>query len=273
MVLERLEQHLPRWGIRVTALEDPRLLWETLLDLNPNVLLLDVEMPHLDGIQLCQIIRSDSRWLGLPILFLTACREADTIQRIYAAGGDDYIPKPFTEPELVTRILNRLERNQQTRLTCLEDLPSGLMAESQATLALERDLMLAQHYRQPYCLGLITWQLEPHHPHSVFPDQTHRVLHTLVNSLKANLRRVDVITQFHPGTVTVGLYGVNRDLAHKRFSDLLAPLNQSSQFQGNLAVRFCYHLVQVPEDGVTLFGLQQMLAKWLQQFSDCINGG
>ncbi len=117
MILQRLEQQLPQWGIQVTTLEDPRLLWETLLELNPDVLLLDVDMPHINGIQLCQIIRRDSRWAGLPILFLSASRTADTPQQMYTAGGDDYIPKPFTESELVTRIFNRLERRQQIHST------------------------------------------------------------------------------------------------------------------------------------------------------------
>ena len=265
VIVERLKQHLPRWGIQVTALEDPRLLWETLLDLNPDVLLLDVEMPHLNGIQLCQIIRSDSRWLGLPILFLTASRETDTIQRIYAAGGDDYIPKPFTEPELVTRILNRLERKQQSRLVSLEELPSGLMTEPQAIFALERDLKLAQYYCQPYCLGLITWQLSSPIPNSIPLSQPRVVLQALVNALNANLRRVDIITQFHPERVTVGLCGLNRDLAHKRFQALLAPLNHRQWAGPHTAVKLQYHLVSAPEDGTTLSALQQTLTEQLNQ--------
>jgi DNA-binding response OmpR family regulator/HPt (histidine-containing phosphotransfer) domain-containing protein len=259
IVLERLEQHLPRWGIHVTALEDPRLAWETLLDLNPDVLLLDVEMPHLNGIQLCQIIRSETRWLGLPILFLTACHEADTIQQIYAAGGDDYIAKPFAEPELVTRVLNRLERNQPTRLPSLDELPSGLMTESQAILALERDLMLAQHYRQPYCLGIITWKVVAPDQSAASLAQSHQVLHRLVDTLKANLRRVDILTQFQPGMVTVGLYGLDQYLADKRFQDLLAPLSQQSWLRENTVVQFYHYLATAPEDGTTLFALRQTL--------------
>ncbi|MBE9138761.1 response regulator [Nodosilinea sp. LEGE 07088] len=264
IVLQRLEQQLPRWGIHVTTLEDPRRLWKTLLDLSPDVLLLDVDMPHLDGIQLCHIIRSDSRWMELPILFLTACQETNTIQRIFAVGGDDYLPKPFTEPELVTRIFNRLERRQNPRgASSLGDRLPSLLAEHAALAALERDLVLAQQYQQPYCLGMITWGLTASVDGSAPSAHRHPVLHEVVHSIKANLRRADIVTQFHPGTITVGLYGVGEQAAHRRFQHLLQPLSQNSWGQNGAAIEFWYHLVTAPEDGTTVLTLRQTLMERL----------
>lgn len=259
MILGRLEQQLPQWGIQVTPLEDPRLLWEALLSLNPDVLLLDVEMPHLSGIQLCQIVRSDSRWASLPILFLSACRDSETIHQIYTAGGDDYIPKPFTEPELVTRIFNRLKRHSQSRQRLLDETPAGLLRPHQAVPALKRDLVLAQHHHQPYCLGMITWDLATPNPDTSDPLQITPVLQNLVHFLKTNLRCTDVITQLHPKTVTVGLYGVETKMAHQRFEIFLSSLNSDPPETQNAAVRFRYGLVTAPEDGSNLFTLQQSL--------------
>lgn len=111
-ILTVLSQFLPRWGIHVIPLDDPRQLLGTLETALPDLLILDVEMSYIGGIELCQLIRRDRAYDGLPILFLSARRDADTIHRIYCAGADDYISKPFTEPEVVTRIFNRLERNR-----------------------------------------------------------------------------------------------------------------------------------------------------------------
>jgi len=61
-------------------------------------------MPHLNGIELCQVIRNDPRWSELPVLFLTAHAEADTVEQIFAAGADDCVSKPIMGPKLVTRI-------------------------------------------------------------------------------------------------------------------------------------------------------------------------
>lgn len=112
IVLKALERQLSRQGMEVTTLSDPRLLWEALPHVQPDLLMLDVEMPQVEGIELCKVIRSDPQWNCLPILFLTARRDAETTQRMYLAGADDYVAKPFTESELVTRILNRIHRSR-----------------------------------------------------------------------------------------------------------------------------------------------------------------
>jgi len=116
LILETLQQCLPRWGIQPITLNDPLRLWDVLQDENPDLLILDVDMPHLNGIELCQMIRYDDVWNGLPILFLTAHRDPEIILQLYSAGADDYVAKPFTEPEVITRIFNRLERNRLLRI-------------------------------------------------------------------------------------------------------------------------------------------------------------
>ncbi|MGK7923644.1 MAG: response regulator [Spirulina sp.] len=110
VLLARLEQFLASGRYHIHTLADPRLFWETLNATAPDLLILDVEMPYINGIELCQVIRNDPTWKGIPILFLSANRDRETIHRIYQVGGDDYICKPVTEPELVTRIVNRLNR-------------------------------------------------------------------------------------------------------------------------------------------------------------------
>lgn len=112
IVLKTLEHQLSLQGMEITTLSDPHLLWEALPHLQPDLLMLDVEMPQIEGIELCKVIRSDPQWNYLPILFLTARRDEATIRRMYLAGADDYVAKPFTEPELVTRILNRIHRSR-----------------------------------------------------------------------------------------------------------------------------------------------------------------
>jgi DNA-binding response OmpR family regulator len=72
--------------------------------------LLDLDMPHLGGLDICRRLRQCDRWQTLPILFLTACRESATVYQLYQAGADDYLPKPILEPELINRLFQRLER-------------------------------------------------------------------------------------------------------------------------------------------------------------------
>ncbi|KGF72213.1 hypothetical protein DO97_11225 [Neosynechococcus sphagnicola sy1] len=126
VILHRLSSILSPWGLQVTPLLDPTRFWEVLTTTVPDLLILDVEMPGFNGIELCQVVRNDPRWGNLPILFLTAHHDAETIVQAFAVGGDDYIRKPVLEPELIARVLNRLEPGQIRR----QQLVSALMKPS-----------------------------------------------------------------------------------------------------------------------------------------------
>ncbi|MCV3214030.1 response regulator, partial [Plectonema radiosum NIES-515] len=105
-----LQVLLTPWGIKVTTLNDPQRFWETLESIKPDFLILDVEMPDINGMEICQVVRNDPRWGELPILFLTVHNDANIINRVFTVGADDFVTKPIIGPELVTRIINRLER-------------------------------------------------------------------------------------------------------------------------------------------------------------------
>jgi DNA-binding response OmpR family regulator/HPt (histidine-containing phosphotransfer) domain-containing protein len=110
-------------GMTVTTLSEPNRFWETLEACNPDLLILDLDMPIYNGIELCRAVRTDPCWATLPIMFLTAHAAALAIDRVFAAGADDFIPKPALASALVTRIINRLERIglQQSVKTAFSD--------------------------------------------------------------------------------------------------------------------------------------------------------
>ncbi|MCC3408722.1 MAG: response regulator [Microcoleus sp. PH2017_10_PVI_O_A] len=111
-LLAALRIILQPWGLQVTTLDRPEKFWEVLETTCPDLLILDVEMPGYSGIELCLAVRNDLRWSKLPVLFLTAHSESETVRQMFVAGADDYVNKPIVEPELIARILNRLERTQ-----------------------------------------------------------------------------------------------------------------------------------------------------------------
>ena len=79
---------------------------------NPDIILLDVNMPHMDGMEVCRLIRDK---VSCPILFLTArAEEQDRINGLMF-GGDDYILKPFSLKELEARIRSHLRREERSR--------------------------------------------------------------------------------------------------------------------------------------------------------------
>jgi len=114
-ILALLPVLLNPWGMKVTTLSDPQWFWETLEATAPDLLILDVEMPHVSGIDLCQVVRNDPHWSELPILFLTVHNDADIVDRVFSVGADDFVSKPIAGSELIVRIVNRLERTKLLR--------------------------------------------------------------------------------------------------------------------------------------------------------------
>jgi DNA-binding response OmpR family regulator len=115
-VLSSLRTLLEPWGLTLTTLEQPPQFWDTLETCSPDLLVLDVEMPDFNGIDLCRVVRHTPAWQQLPILFLTVHTDPQIEHQAFTAGANDFINKSLTQSELVTRILGQLERShlQQT---------------------------------------------------------------------------------------------------------------------------------------------------------------
>jgi len=81
----------------------------------PDLILLDVMMPEMDGFEVCRRLRANPATHDLPILFITALIEEENIVRGFREGGQDYIAKPFRHAELVARVRTHLALRQTTR--------------------------------------------------------------------------------------------------------------------------------------------------------------
>lgn len=82
----------------------------------PDLILLDVMMPGMDGIEVCKILKNNSRTADIPVLFLTAKSESRDIVCGFEAGAADYIAKPFNGPELVARVRTHLRLRESATL-------------------------------------------------------------------------------------------------------------------------------------------------------------
>ena len=78
-----------------------------------DLVLMDLEMPELDGLEACRRIRGEDQLQSLPIIVITARTEAEDIQAAYTAGATDYIRKPVIPAELIARTANALSLKQE----------------------------------------------------------------------------------------------------------------------------------------------------------------
>ncbi len=115
-----IHQVLKAEGYQVSALTQPALLESVLAQTQPDLILLDVSMPPFSGFEMCRQLKQDARWTNVPVIFLTGMTEDTAVKEGFAAGGVDYITKPFSVIELTARVKNHLViRFQHQHLTAL----------------------------------------------------------------------------------------------------------------------------------------------------------
>jgi CheY-like chemotaxis protein len=105
-----LEEILAENGYtRVTSVTDSRIALETCEETRPDLILLDLMMPHVDGLTILETVRAQLSDIFLPVLVLTADVNEATKRRALGAGATDFLLKPFDPIEVILRIANLLE--------------------------------------------------------------------------------------------------------------------------------------------------------------------
>lgn len=82
----------------------------------PDLILMDVTMPELDGFSACKLLKEDVSTKEIPLIFLTARNQSQDIVEGFSLGGVDYITKPFNSEELISRVKNHIELNEAREL-------------------------------------------------------------------------------------------------------------------------------------------------------------
>ncbi|HQV93584.1 MAG TPA: response regulator [Anaerolineales bacterium] len=96
----------------------------------PNLIILDIRLPDIDGFEVARRVREDRRTNEIPIIFLTEKRDRSDILQGLEVGADDYITKPFDVQELRLRVRNSLKRVSQASLTNpVSGLPEGALVD------------------------------------------------------------------------------------------------------------------------------------------------
>jgi DNA-binding NtrC family response regulator len=108
--LDALRQALEASGYRILVAPNGGLALEIAAHRTPDLILLDVMLPDMDGFEVCRRLKEEEGTRNIPVLFLTAQQESRGVLEGFAAGGLDYIVKPFQKEEVLVRIRTHLER-------------------------------------------------------------------------------------------------------------------------------------------------------------------
>ncbi len=121
-----LTEALPKHKFEVYQAADGTEAWDIVRSLRPDLVLLDIMMPGLDGLEICRLMRGNPQTSNIPILMLTAKAQLKDKLEGIESGADDYITKPFDPMELQARIEMHLRRYQrETDMSPITELPGN----------------------------------------------------------------------------------------------------------------------------------------------------
>lgn len=150
--LDLLAGILREQGFRVRMVNDGRRALEMIRARLPELVLLDITMPGMDGYEVCRQLKADPATAALPVLFISALDEPIDKVAAFAVGGVDYVGKPFQAQEVVARVrthlaIGRLQRQLEERSRCLEEALSALeeVSRTDPLTGLRNRRFLLQH--------------------------------------------------------------------------------------------------------------------------------
>lgn len=113
--LQLLSDLLITLGYNVRSVTSGRMALKTAKVKRPDVILLDIKMPGMDGYQVCQALKADQDLQDIPVIFISALDDVFDKVKAFWSGGVDYISKPFHSEEVVVRLENQLTIQRQKR--------------------------------------------------------------------------------------------------------------------------------------------------------------
>lgn len=250
-VLDTMRAILQPHALEVFTLADPLQFWERLEEVKPELLILDVDMPEVNGLELCRTVRNDPRWSGVPVMFAAAHSDAEAVERVFRAGADDYLAKPIVESELVARVSNRLERVRLYRARAESDGLTGLSNRVAAEDALEQLAALSERFSEPLSIVMLDVDrfksINDTHGHAAGDS----VLRRLGSDLRREFRGSDIVGRWGGEEFVIGTYGMTRENAVRRLTGVLERFSGERFLSGQDAfqVTFSAGIAEYGRDG------------------------
>ena len=233
----------------------------------PNLIILDIRLPDIDGFEVARRVREDRRTNEIPIIFLTEKRDRSDILQGLEVGADDYITKPFDVQELRLRVRNSLKRVSQASLTNpVSGLPEGALVDEKLSDVVHKSGLSLLH------ISIANLQVFREAYGFVASDDVLRAISLMIsNALKETGSADDFLGHISPSDFVVVLSPETRVAFQEKINsrlqqslDYFYPLNdreQASKSKNRLAIR----VSEVPAVFVKYSSVEQLKKELLSR--------
>ena len=240
LLAEHYADVLESAGMQTKIVCDPSELLNSLQQFAPDLVLMDIFMPNCTGIEAASVIRQDTQYLNLPIVYLSA--EKDIQQQLNAlqVGGDEFLVKPISDIHLQTAVKIRAERFHQLNALMVRDSLTGLLNHINLKIALDQEISRTK--RRGNTLSFVMLDID--YFKNVNDQYGHpegdRVIKTLARILTNRLRKTDTVARYGGEEFAIIMPDTPLENTQKVLEEILFSFSQIvfSHPKGNFTVTF-----------------------------------
>lgn len=209
-MIDLLRAMCERQGMFVESRNDARDIVQTIEEVQPGLVLLDIGLPGVNGLVVTKDLKSDERFRDLPLVVVSGSTDVDTRTAAFVAGADDFQPKPVVAEELLRRIERLLEVSRQRQLLRGVHPSTGLLLPQRTARLFDEALMSAAALANPMSLAVVR-PLDP-------PDGMQRAAlwHRELRLLAAALGTENTLCGFRDETAAMFLFPMKAAVALAR---------------------------------------------------------
>jgi diguanylate cyclase (GGDEF)-like protein len=238
-------------GMITHAVINPLEVMEALEEFEPEVILMDMYMPHCSGIELSSLIRQDHRYDSLPIIYLSSEQDIEKQLIAMAKGGDEFLTKPVRPEYLVGTIRNRSNRARILNAKMTRDSLTGLLDHSHLLQQLKHEYFRVKKRGTMLTFAMIDIDRFKQVNDTYGHDIGDKVIKSLALFLRQRLRKTDTIGRYGGEEFGIILPDTTVEIAKALFDEILANFSQVQHATGRgpIQVTFSAGLASMEQGG------------------------
>lgn len=215
-----VRSHLEPHALKVHSAFDGESALTMAASIHPSVILLDLDLPRLDGFEVCRALKANPATAGVPLMFLTADSMLASKVKGLEMGAVDYITKPFKPEELQARVRSALRAKLGVEATTMIDVETGLWNRAYLNTHLTTQLSMSKRSGRP--LACIVSDIDKLSSINAAHGEAteHEVLRSVGAILRSHCRTEDTLCRLEGGRMAMLLNGTNAASA-SRIADRL----------------------------------------------------